>query len=307
MDIRDITAENVAKAVSGTVERDGSILCCCPVHETSGTHNPSLLLSITDGRRILFHCRSQNCDAKHFQAIRDHLVEKCGLPRSHVGGNRADKEIRYTYQHLDGSYAWTKTRYVTKSGKKRFRCEVWDETTKQWSSGRPDGVPLLFNLAAIATVLATYPDIPLLIVEGEKDVNTAGGLGLLATTNADGAGKWRIEDTQALIKLGARKVVICPDNDGPGIDHGIRVAKTFQLLACAEGDHIKGAWLTARRAAGKDADYFLKWTISDLLVSSYETGAATGQAPRDQISLNFSKIEVEYKEQKADGSFGAGF
>ena len=157
MDIRDITAENVAKAVSGTVERDGSILCRCPVHETSGTHNPSLLLSITDGRRILFHCRSQNCDAKHFQAIRDHLVEKCGLPRSHVGGNRADKEIRYTYQHLDGSYAWTKTRYVTKSGKKRFRCEVWDETTKQWSSGRPEGVPLLFNLAAIATVLATYP------------------------------------------------------------------------------------------------------------------------------------------------------
>lgn len=79
------------------------------------------------------------------------------------------------------------------------------------------------------------------------------------------------------------------------------------FLACAEGDHIKGAWLTARRAAGKDADYFLKWTFSDLLVSSYETGAATGQAPRDQISLNFSKIEVEYKEQKADGSFGAGF
>ena len=49
MDVRDITAENVAKAVSGTVERDGSILCRCPVHETSGTHNPSLLLSITDG------------------------------------------------------------------------------------------------------------------------------------------------------------------------------------------------------------------------------------------------------------------
>ena len=48
MDIRDITAENVAKAVGGTVERDGSILCRCPVHEASGTHNPSLLLSITD-------------------------------------------------------------------------------------------------------------------------------------------------------------------------------------------------------------------------------------------------------------------
>jgi type VI secretion system secreted protein Hcp len=79
------------------------------------------------------------------------------------------------------------------------------------------------------------------------------------------------------------------------------------FLACAEGDHIKAAWLTARRAEGKEADYFLKWTFSDLLVSSYETGAASGEPPRDQVSLNFSKIEVEYKEQKADGSFGAGF
>src|SRR5260370_41887750 len=91
MDIRDITAENVAKAVGGTVERDGSILCCCPVHEASGTHNPSLLLSITKEHRILFHCRSQNCDAQHFQSIRDYLIKK-GLPRSHIGGNRANKE-----------------------------------------------------------------------------------------------------------------------------------------------------------------------------------------------------------------------
>ena len=79
------------------------------------------------------------------------------------------------------------------------------------------------------------------------------------------------------------------------------------FLACAEGSHIKAAWLTARRAAGKAADYFLKWTFSDLLVSSYQTGAAAGNAPVDQVSFNFSKIEVEYKEQRPDGSFGAGF
>jgi hypothetical protein len=226
MAVRDITAENVAKAVGGTVERDGSILCRCPVHEANGTHNPSLLLSITKTRRILFHCRSQNCDAKHFQAIRDHLV-KCGLPRSHVGGSN-NGEIQYNYQNPDGSYAWTKVRRVTKLGRKRFFCAVWQEDTKQWSTGRPEGVPLLFNLAAVTKVLAEYPTTPLLIVEGEKDVLTAAGLGLLATTNADGAGKWRVEDTEKLMKLGARRVVVCPDNDGPGVDHGIRVAKTFQ-------------------------------------------------------------------------------
>jgi hypothetical protein len=175
MDVRDITAENLAKAVGGTIERDGSILCCCPVHEASGTHSPSLLLMITDTRRILFHCQSQNCDAKHFQAIRDHLVEKCGLPRSHVGGGRyAGKEIHYDYQYVDGSYAWTKVRSSTKTGKKRFLCGV-RHGDKQWSSGRPEGGPLLFNLAAIGKVLAEYPATPLLIVEGEKDVLTAAG------------------------------------------------------------------------------------------------------------------------------------
>ena len=114
MDVRDITAENVAKAVGGTVERDGSILCCCPVHEASGTHNPSLLLSITEAQRIIFHCRSQNCDAKYFQVIRDHLVEKCGLPRSHVGGTR---EVYYHYLDSAGDYAWTKIKRVTKDGR----------------------------------------------------------------------------------------------------------------------------------------------------------------------------------------------
>ena len=175
MDIRDITAENVAKAVGGTIERDGSILCFCPVHEASGTHNPSLVLSITNARRILFHCRSQNCDAKHSRVIRDHLVDKCGLPRSHVGGSsQAQEEVHYHYLNLDGSYAWTKIKYFTRTGKKRFACKVWHEDTNQWSTGRPEGAPLLFNLAAIKQVLAAYPATPLLIVEGEKDALTAG-------------------------------------------------------------------------------------------------------------------------------------
>jgi type VI secretion system secreted protein Hcp len=79
------------------------------------------------------------------------------------------------------------------------------------------------------------------------------------------------------------------------------------FLSCAEGSHIKAAWLTARRAAAKTADYFLKYRFSDLLISSYQTGATSEEAPIDQVSFNFAKIEVEYKEQKADGSFGAGF
>ncbi len=77
------------------------------------------------------------------------------------------------------------------------------------------------------------------------------------------------------------------------------------FLACARGDHIKSAVLTCRKA-GKDQQEYLKVTFSDILVSSFQTsGAASADMlPMDQISLNFAKIEFEYREQKADGTLG---
>ena len=77
------------------------------------------------------------------------------------------------------------------------------------------------------------------------------------------------------------------------------------LLACATGEHIKNVMLTCRKA-GKEQQEFMKIKFSDCLVSSYQTGGAetSGIVPTDQISLNFAKIEYEYKEQKADGTLG---
>ena len=77
------------------------------------------------------------------------------------------------------------------------------------------------------------------------------------------------------------------------------------FLACATGQHIKKAELFCRKAGGKQEE-FLKITLSDLIVSSYQTGGSghSDIVPTDQISLNFAKLEMEYKEQKADGSVG---
>lgn len=77
------------------------------------------------------------------------------------------------------------------------------------------------------------------------------------------------------------------------------------FLACANGEHIKNAILTARKA-GKEQQEYLKVTFSDLLISSFQTSgdAHANNLPLDQISFNFSKVEFEYKEQKADGSLG---
>ena len=78
-------------------------------------------------------------------------------------------------------------------------------------------------------------------------------------------------------------------------------------LACASGEHIKKAVLTCRKA-GKDQQEFLKWTFSDCLVSSFQQGGSLegGIVPLDQISFAYGKIEMEYKEQKPDGTLGGG-
>jgi type VI secretion system secreted protein Hcp len=78
------------------------------------------------------------------------------------------------------------------------------------------------------------------------------------------------------------------------------------ILACAGGDHIKKAVLTCRKA-GKTQQEFLIYTFSDLLVSSYQTGGGKGDViPIEQVSLNYSKMEIEYKAQKPDGSLDGG-
>jgi type VI secretion system secreted protein Hcp len=76
------------------------------------------------------------------------------------------------------------------------------------------------------------------------------------------------------------------------------------LQACANGEHIKKATLTCRRA-GKEQQEYLVIAFTDCIVSSYQTGGSSGDViPVDQISLNYSQINYEYKEQKPDGTLG---
>ena len=78
------------------------------------------------------------------------------------------------------------------------------------------------------------------------------------------------------------------------------------FIGCANGEHIKKAVLTCRKA-GKTQQEFLFYTFTDLLISSFQTGGnANDVIPTDQISFNFTKVVMEYKPQKADGTLDAG-
>ncbi len=45
-----------------------------------------------------------------------------------------------------------------------------------------------------------------------------------------------------------------------------------------------------------------------MLVSSYQTGGSSSgdEIPMEQVSLNYAKMELEYKEQKTDGTLDGG-
>ena len=63
------------------------------------------------------------------------------------------------------------------------------------------------------------------IVEGEPCADALWQLGIPATTNIGGAGKWQASDSQDLV--GVHKVVLCPDCDQPGVKHTQRIATDF--------------------------------------------------------------------------------
>jgi len=75
------------------------------------------------------------------------------------------------------------------------------------------------------------------------------------------------------------------------------------FLGVAEGKHFKSAVLSVRRD-GKDQQDFFKMTLSDVLINSLQT-QTNGDSFEIRASLNYSKIEMSYKPQKPDGSYGS--
>jgi type VI secretion system secreted protein Hcp len=77
------------------------------------------------------------------------------------------------------------------------------------------------------------------------------------------------------------------------------------FINCCSGKPISTVTLTVRKAGEKPQEY-LTITLTGVFVSSYShTGDGDGKLPVENVSLNFSKIKIEYKPQQADGTLGA--
>lgn len=186
----------------------------CPAHED--TRN-SLILWIDDRTRDLRAlCLARGC--KWEQIVAATRTEKADWFAAGKGGRRMaqlqTQRVIATYDYVDegGVLLYQKLRYEPKSFMMR----------------RPDGEGWAWNLNGVEPVLYRLPDLldpdqfrkPVLLVEGEKACDSLRAFGFVSTTSG-GTNSWRMEFGH---ELAGRRVVILPDNDGPGQVYAAQVA-----------------------------------------------------------------------------------
>ena len=88
--------------------------------------------------------------------------------------------------------------------------------------------------------------------------------------------------------------------------HHIDKATPLLMKACAEGTHIPEATITVRKA-GKGQQEYLVIKMTDVLIMSVAMSVAEGALDTaESVTLQFAKVDLEYKPQMADGSLDVG-
>ncbi|SPD72829.1 Type VI secretion system effector, Hcp1 family [uncultured Desulfobacterium sp.] len=80
--------------------------------------------------------------------------------------------------------------------------------------------------------------------------------------------------------------------------------------ACAKGDSIKEVKLELCRAGG-DKQKYMEYKMSDVIISSYNTGGGGGGEATESVTFNYGKIEMTYipigRDGKPAGNIPAGW
>lgn len=212
-------------------------------------------------------------------------LEKHGLKPEPV---KREEVAQYSYADENGVLLFQVVRFEPKDFRQRCPAgDVWS-----WSVKGIRKVPY-----RLPDLLAA-PDATVYIVEGEKDVNRLMGMGLLATCNAGGAGKWSAELSEF---FRGRRVVILPDNDEPGRKHAAKVSKALSTV----GAMVRVIHLPGLPEKGDVSDWLDAGGTVDKLESLLELPevAANDDSPLadpedDDEKQSQASLLVKYVEQR---------
>lgn len=177
----------------------------------------------------------------------------------------------YIYTDENGNPLYRKIRFFPKD----FVVERYADG--RWEPGLGPTRKVIFNLPGVIQARKVY------VVEGEKDARALANIGLVATTNPNGASEKIVDDYVA--PLAGKQVVIIPDNDQAGLKHARDWASKIRGLA--------DAYILKLPSEYKDVSDFLgSRSAADLL--ALEQGAirvGTGTAEISVVS-RFWTIQI---------------
>jgi len=188
----------------------------CPGHDDARN---SLSIGTGDDGRILLHCHAGCEPSAIVAALGIRLADLMPVNGKANGKPRIAKF--YDYTDADGHLFYQVVRMEPKDFRQR----------------RPDGRGgWVWNLHGVERVPYRLPELlagiaagrTIYVPEGEKDADRLASLGLVATCNAGGAGKWPESLNQ---HFRGADVVILVDNDEPGRKHGQLVARSLHGIA----------------------------------------------------------------------------
>lgn len=216
--------------------------CRCPAHED---RSPSLTISVGENGGALLFCHA-GCSTESVVASLGMTLaglmpadsHRNGAPKARTTARKAkgaapkarepgstrndNRKIAALYDYLDeaGELLFQVVRYEPKGFRQRKPKPGggWD-----WRVKGTRAVPY-----RLLELLAADPEATVFIVEGERDVENLRSIGIVATCNAGGAGKWLTEYAEF---LRGRRVVVVPDNDQAGRNHAQQVAQSLQGIA----------------------------------------------------------------------------
>ena len=189
----------------------------CPLHE--GKDSRSLKITERDGR-IDLYCFA-GCKPEEVLGEIERRIDSGERFRKPEGEPLGELVTTYEYRDQFGRVQYKKNRYEPKT----FRIFAYDSESGEFTPGLNGHRPILYR----------YPEVlsadRVVITEGEKDSDNGRELGLEGyafTTNFDGAGNWLQSYSQVLAN---KEIVIIPDNDPPGREHGRKVANSVAPFA----------------------------------------------------------------------------
>jgi len=222
-------------------------MALCPFHQDS---KPSLSIS----ERGAFFCHA--CNAKGGDPI-DFFMKRYNLTFSEAVKELSGKLGVKPSRVIEKIYPYRDTNGDTLFEVVRFR-------PKSFAQRRPDGKGWVWSLQGTKLVPYNLPEVAksdyCILVEDEKDCETLKGLGLVASCNPMGAGKWREEYNQY---FKGKRIYIIPDHDQPGREHAQMVASSLRSVA----ESIKIVELPGLPEKGDVSDWLNSGHIREELIA----------------------------------------